>query len=288
MNFLTVFETQWQTSNHSELSLLFKEIKVDNFVFVPQKYGFANKFYQIEALNEITRLRPDAKIWIGTPGINSGNFKELPSLKTMTTYLKDIYNALTHPKQVAGIYYNQESLYGDIIYATNTNTFITMNPQVTLMQKTKQALIDIIGKDTMLWIPYYGYGGNAATIIKNIGYVADGTKIFDYVCMQPHYLFEPSLSQGNFNGIISSMQYQEICYRNAVKAYPGSSNTKTKIGFEVEYSQAPQYYKNFPEYIKNLKPLRGDYPYVIYWQMSGCSLNEYQKMIEDLNNFICG
>ena len=139
MNFLTVFETQWQTSNHSELSLLFKEIKVDNFVFVPQKYGFANKFYQIEALNEITRLRPDAKIWIGTPGINSGNFKELPSLKTMTTYLKDIYNALTHPKQVAGIYYNQESLYGDIIYATNTNTFITMNPQVTLMQKTKQA-----------------------------------------------------------------------------------------------------------------------------------------------------
>ena len=134
-------------------------------------------------------------------------------------------------------------------------------------------LLDIyhdLGSEGFSFYPICCYGANAAAIIKNIGYVSDSVQIFDYVLLQPHVLFEPSTTNGNFAGITASMSANQICYRNGVNAVAAKTSS-TQIGFEMEYGlyreNAEALYNQYASAFFDYK----SYPQAFYWESFGDS-----------------
>lgn len=286
MKFITLFETQCSLNSNYLYDTLMKNVEATDFVFVPKAYGSANKNTQITALNKILSIKSSAKLWIGTPGITSANYTSLPSLTTMKNFINDVYNGLSNKNAVAGIYYNQESIYGSMTYSTNIVSGTQPgNKQVKLMSDVKSSLNAIIGTNQMLWIPYYGYGSNAATIIKNIGYVADTTTIFKYVCLQPHYLFEPDLSPNNLLGVQYSVKNNKICYRDGVAVISSPISGKPTIGFEMEYTPESGYSSRYQEYVNTFNSYKSK-PHGFYWQTSSATSNEFTTIMNTINAFL--
>jgi hypothetical protein len=275
IKFITVFETQYGLDKKLLYDML-ANVKATDYVFIPKAYGNANYKKIASMINSLLEKKPTAKVWIGTPGINSTNFTSLPSVNTIINFITDIQKSIYGSQGViSGVYYNQEAMYG---------TPDQINKQIHLMQEVKKKIYRLLGTDRMLWIPYYGVGRNAASIIKNIALVADGYDIFNYVILQPHYLFEPKESKGNFKGITYSIKKNRICYRNGIPAYFGKVRGSRKIGFEMEYSPNPTYYCNYKDYCNTFCSMT-DIPYGYYWQTYQGSTKEYATIKAELNMF---
>lgn len=286
MKFITLFETQCGINENYVYNTLMKNVDATDFVFSPKPYGTANKYTQITALNKILSVKSTAKLWIGTPGITYNNYKTLPSMATMKNYISDVYNGLNNKQAVAGLYYNQEAIYGDLAYITNlANGTKDGNKQVKLMTDVKGILKNIIGTTQMLWIPYYGYGDNAAEVIKKVGYVADTTTIFKYVCLQPHYLFEPEKSPNNLLGVQYSVKNNKICYRNGVAVISSPVSGKATIGFEMEYKPGSGFEDRYTEYVSTFSSYKSK-PHGFYWETSSGTESEYIKIHNVINEFL--
>ncbi len=283
MKFITIFETQYSFNSRDDYKKFIQNVEATDFVFVPKAYGSANKNIQIEMLNKITSLRSNAKIWIGTPGIDSKNYTGLPSLTTMKNFIQDVYKGLRNPSAVAGVYYNQESIYGDMNYNASNNSDFN-NKEIRLMHDVKNMISSIIGKNTMIWIPYYGYGTNAATIIKKVGHVADKTNLFKYVFLQPHYLFEPEKSPNNLLGVQYSVRNNRVCYRDGAPAVSSTTSGKATIGFEMEYSYKHQNEHLYQEY-KNTFSSYKNQPCGFYWEDKSGSPTACEKIKDTINEF---
>src|SRR5690606_15797959 len=128
---------------------------------------------------------------------------------------------------IAGVYMNMESIYGTVNYSS-----LLGNSCIKLMNDLSFRVKNNLAKK-FLWIPYYGYGVNATTIIKNIGYVANQSTIFDYVLIQPHYYFDDTIA-ANIDGLQSSVSNQGVRYRDGVLVTPMLSTNV--IGAEMEMS----------------------------------------------------
>lgn len=203
----------------------------------------------------------------------------------MKGFISDVYNGLSKKSAVAGVYYNQESIYGTMTYSNNIISGTQPgNKQVKLMSDVKNSLTSIIGTNQMLWIPYYGYGTNAGTIIKNIGYVADTTTIFKYVCLQPHYLFDPDKSPNNLKEVQYSANNNKICYRDGVAVISSSVSDKPIIGFEMEYAPGTSYSSRYDEYVSTFNSSKSK-PHGFYWQTSSANLSEFNKIKDIMNEF---
>lgn len=290
MKFLTFTELQHDQEYVNDIySNLFKVTEATDVIYIPNAYLYANVNKQIDVLNSILAVNPNIKIWIGTPGITSENFTTPPSLATMEAFIKDTYNALSNPNAVEGVYFNQEAIYGDLTYGNMLNGSLPGDKQVQLMNNTKNMLNGIIGKNNMLWVPYYGFGDDPATIIKNLGYVADTLSIFTYVCVQPHYAFDPTV-ESNLNGVKYSVENNRICYRDGVPVISSPVAGKPTIGYEMEYSHntcTPEIEDRYQAYVDTFNTLKSK-PMGFYWDVTICSTEEinYADEITVVNNTI--
>ena len=171
-----------------------------------------------------------------------------------------------YTSNIVGIYMNQESVYGTVNYSS-----LLTNSEIKLMNDLSYRVHANLGKK-FLWIPYYGFGTNAATIIKNIGYVANTTNIYDYVVIQPHYYFDSSV-YSNLNGVYQSVQKQSVTYRDGVVVVPKTSSTVIGVEMEINnaitYSPPDQsYLGRYNEYVSTFGGFLGSYPFAYYWDGS--------------------
>lgn len=208
---------------------------------------------------QIYNKRQTARIWLGTPRYTSSDKPTYDQVRTHLTNLKtafmnDSVGRNIWRNSVKGIYLNMETVYGTVDYTSASS--LTKNASIKFandvsyfVHNTLQTLGTSVGtKLDFLWIPYYGYNPNAATIIKNIGHVIAKTNIFDLAIIQPTYYFYYTGSGKNISpksetdaalaanlvGVKSSLDANNICYRDRVAVTSRASNATATVGFEME------------------------------------------------------
>ncbi len=250
---------------------------VTDFIIIPKEaahYGASETGYKtnlapfmVNVITQIVSRKSSAKIWIGTPGISSLNYtiagSSLDPIYNYLSHVRDQIGASVWKKNIGGVYMNQEAVYGAIDYND-----IYQNPCVKLMSGLSDRVRTFL-KTKFLWIPYYGYGNNAADIIKKIGYVANKTDIFDYVVIQPHYYFDETVPE-NLTGVRHCVSKQTICYRDGIAVTEKTS--KTIIGPEMELSWKvvpPNNYADcvarYNEYVAAFSEFKNTKPIIFYW-----------------------
>ena len=276
MKAITFTHAQY-TSSSLSWSYLYNCDATD-FVFIPPQYPTpSNEASSMAAAIKTLvdgRGTKTTNIYIGTPGINSVNFVQNPSASTLTSFLSSVYNksiisSSIYLSKIAGAYMNQEAIYGSFDYNNVLTGTLPGNIQVKRMNDIKNWVkAGNIGGTNFIWIPYYGYGTDPGTIIKNIGHVADKVQIFDYVMMQPHVFFDQTTTNGNFNGIKYSMNLGKVCYRNGVYVIANKVST-TQIGYEMEFNIYNSNYSTL--YAQYTAAFAGytSYPQAFYWSGYG-------------------
>lgn len=219
----------------------------------------------VAAANELIDANSSIKIWVGTPGIDSTCYSSATSSNCLSAFTDFITTIKTNlgttrwSNNVVGVYYNQESIYNTVNYSS-----LISNAEIKLMNDFAYRVHTTFYKDLM-WIPYYGYGTNAATIIKNIGYIANTTNIFDCVIMQPSYMANNDTeSYSNFAGICASVDNQYVCYRNGVNVVTKPSTVKTVIGAEMELNTYNT--TTYSTYVSFFSGYVGSNALAYYWQ----------------------
>ncbi len=211
----------------------------------------------------ITQEVPDANIWIATPHMTS-----MTHPYYFSTALEKVYDYLLEIKRsfpviwennIKGVYLNTEAVIGEVDYQN-----IYDNYSLSFMNDLSFRVHEYLDKQLM-WIPYYGYGENAANVIKKLGFVANTTPIFDIILIQPHYYFDGTVKR-NFDAIFNSILRQEICYRDLVPVVKRTSNATATLGFLNEisshvnsdptgiYARRYQLYKFYFTGLRNLYP----------------------------------
>lgn len=273
---ICIFDTQVGSFNSSSWDSLAAS-PVTDYIFIPKdigayggnKEGYINNLAPIvlNFIQQITTRKPNASIWIGTPGINSTNYNSATSsLDPFYDFILSLKTALGNTvweTNIAGIYMNMEAIYGTV----DENNLIT-NSCIKLMNDLSYRIHVNLEKE-FLWIPYYGYGNIAATLIKNIGLVANKNTIFDYVVLQPHYYFDDTVPT-NIDGVQTSVTKQAITYRDGVIVTPKTS--QTIIGAEMEMSwkiippnNYPDFLARYTSYVNAFAQFKDVYPIIYYW-----------------------
>ena len=243
---------------------------------------------------------PNANIWIGTPHMTSMTHPYFynTALNKVYDYILEIKKSmpLIWEKNIKGIYMNTEAVIGKVYYSN-----INANYTISFMNDLGYRIHEYLDKE-FLWIPYYGYGDNAAEVIKKLGYIANTTPIFDYILIQPHYFFDGD-SIKNLDGVFYSVINQEICYRDKTPIISRTTNATAKIGFLIEVSSiinwdnTNTYQKRYNLYVFYYKGLRSIFPSGFY---SGGAIdldikriynfykaNYYsEQLVDSINNFI--
>jgi len=202
---------------------------------------------------------PDAKIWIGTPHMTSMTHPYFYStaLNKIYDYILELKNSmpLIWENNIKGIYMNTEAIIGKVYYSN-----IYANFTISFMNDLSYRIHSYLDKQ-FLWVPYYGYGDNAAEVIKKLGYIANTTPIFDYILIQPHYFFDGDHIK-NLDGVFYSVINQEIRYRDNATVINRLPRATAKIGFLVEVSSivnwdnSGEYKKRYSLYVYNYIGLR--------------------------------
>ncbi len=254
MKALLIFSSQYGNTSYNWSNVY--ACDAEDFVFTPIGSSNIDEQSMATAIDKLVAGRTKTtNIWIGTQSIHSGNFGSFTSASTVTTYLANVYKKLSTASKakVKGAYMNQESFYTPSLNYTNFASNTEVKTMIGIKDWVKSGNLGTNGKG-FLWIPYYGYGTNAATIIKNIAYAADSVQIFDYCILQPHYFFEPSTAPGNLAGVKYSIDANKVCYRDGVKVIANKVSS-TVIGFEMEYqtSVSEARYKEYTDTFANSK-----------------------------------
>lgn len=265
----------WQNIAQSDATdFVLQQIKPDY-----ENYNMIADTFIIPIINNIVKFRKNDQIWIGTPQINYKNVdiskKSLIPFYSYIQYIKGKIEQDVWKNNVAGIYMNAESIYGDVDYNN-----LTKHEEINLMYNLSKKIHAEL-KKKFLWIPYYtSIVANPAEVIKKLGLVANTTNIFDYVIIQPGYFNNPEL-ESNMTGIVQSINRQVVCYRDGI---PVSSKTsKTIIGAEMELDASKvndiEYSKRYGEYTNDFGPFLNKYPIAFYWQ------GDFNNAIIEVNKF---
>ncbi|MBN2853226.1 MAG: DUF4855 domain-containing protein [Clostridia bacterium] len=224
---------------------------------------------------------PEASLYIATPHMNSMThpyyFKN--SLEKIYRYFLEIEKSLPEifDANVTGFYMNTEAIIGEVDYHDLTSNFT-----VSIMNDLSYRIHEYLHKK-FLWIPYYGYGDNAAEIIKRVGYIANTTPFFDYILIQPHYYFDGD-SRKNLDAVFYSVINQKICYRDMVPVIEKTSNASAEIGFlnelnsMIRWDSSKTFEKRFGLYTYNFKGLRNSFPSGFY--TGGVNDVDYQRIAD--------
>jgi hypothetical protein len=277
---ICIFLTQTPTLTDADWTAIAASKCLD-FIIIPKDagtYGTSEEEYIanlspliVDCINKLTSKKPDAKIWIGTPGISSLNYTQsaATSLNPILAYINSVRSNVGETiwnKNIRGIYMNCEAIYGDLNYDN-----LSANSTVKLMSSLSAKIHSDLNKE-FLWIPYYGYGVYADDIIKKIAHVACDSTIFDFVVIQPHYYFdETNTYKKNLYGVRSSSIKQSVCRTDG--SIVTSKLSKTLIGAEMEldwHIVPPNNYTDwtsrFDTYTSSLGDLNAtNVPLIFYW-----------------------
>ncbi len=270
-----IFESQYGLEVGQQIVTEIAQTNATDLIFSTLFTEEASAEAMAEAINIAVDVSPSKSIWIGTPSVNSNNYSSsTTTYEQLIAFTNSVYNLIndTAKLKVRGIYMNQESFYSGTIDYDN----FSQNMEVLRMMDIKNYAKS--NNWEFLWVPYYGYGDNAAKIIKDIGYGADSVQIFDYVVMQPHYMFDATV-QSNLQGVKLSCDANKVTYRDGV-AVIANKVSVTDIGFEMEYVQGnPKY----DEYYDKYYSIRNSSPSVFYWQ--GATVIEAIDAVNVINAF---
>lgn len=212
---------------------------------------------------------PGHNIWFGTPHIPAptatmtlaqyatGVNSHANLVKKFIDIVKSRYNTRFSNgfnARVRGFYMNHEHLntlpYDAGQVALNYNN-LTAHPEVAMFDAISQHVQITLGR-SFIWVPFFGVGGYYMTIIKDIGYIANRTNIFNIVFLQPQYYFgfpiettqktEYSYTAlANLAAIHESMRLNRVVYRkNASGVFPEvcSKTSSTLIGCQMETDES--------------------------------------------------
>lgn len=239
--------------------------------------------------------KSSASIFIGTPAIDgsSGNFQNASMYSYLVTYINDLKAALgTNWSSITGIYMNAESIWGTVDYAN-----LITNPTIKLFNNLAYDVHVTFGKKFM-WVPYYTVKeADAATKVKNIGYVANKTNIFDYILIQPQYYFngtsgcEAPLS--NLDGVYYSVTKQAVTYRDGTLVVAKSSGATAQIGVQMEIDGNTMvnsaFSSRYNAYVSKFSPFVNNYPLSFYMGAKGDAgtpvLGQFYNLISKVNSF---
>jgi hypothetical protein len=291
---ITLSVTQCQSFTDSDWQALGNSNSTD-FVIIPlsaynygsNQTGYINQLAPIviNAINQLVSKRSSAKIWIGTPGIDSTNYSiastSLDPFYNYTTYIQTQIGTTIWSNNIRGVYMNEEAVYGPVDYSN-----LMGNATIKLMNDLSYRVHTNLSKK-FLWIPYYGYGSDPATIIKNIGYVTNKNTIYDYVMIQPHYYFDSTV-QSNLNGVYFSVNNQAVSYRDGVIVTPKTSSTIIGVEMECDWHIVPpnsysDYQGRYNEYVSKFSGFKGSYPFAFYWD--GTLTSALNSLINPFYNY---
>ena len=180
------------------------------------------KEYATKLINCANELKERVNIWMG-------------GSQYFDTYVEGFYMCREHIL-VPGDEEKGKPVYGVTLTASNP----TAHPQVAMMNIVSNHVHNTL-KKKMMWIPYYGVGGNWNNTIYSIGVVANKTNIYDYVFLQPSYYFNPGTSNGvdvnvdNLYAVRESITLNKVVGRpSAYSVVTGNKTSNTKIGAEME------------------------------------------------------
>lgn len=271
---------QYGDTSHSVL----QNCNATDYVFTPmQAVASITDTHAKNMADAITKLLnvragKTTNIWIGTPSVNSSNAWSGYTAAQLTQFVKNVYTKLSSAARakVAGVYMNQESIYGDMDYTDVLGGSKDANNQIRIMKQVRDFVKSgAVHGTQFLWCPYYGRGTNAATIIKKIGHVADKVQIFDYVILQPNTIFyNSSDTNGNLDGVKYSVNRNKVCYRNDVYVIASKVST-TAIGYEMEYVPNNSVFNDYKAAFASYK----NKPWMFYWQ------NDLNSAVSEINEW---
>ena len=127
------------------------------------------------AIEKLINLRPGktTNILIGTPSIHSTNAWSGYTAAQLTQFVKNVYARLstTARSKIAGVYMNQESIYGNMDYNNVLGGTLDANNQIKIMKQVRDFVkTGAVHGTKFMWCPYYGYGSNAATKVTSMVY----------------------------------------------------------------------------------------------------------------------
>lgn len=188
----------------------------------------------------IYQRKSEARFWIGTPKYDMNTQPVYNFIKGSIEEIKNVFMADTTGRTiwnncVKGVYLNMERIYDKITYSAsvdqnNTKSFLIAKNLSNYVHNT----LDL----NLLWIPYYGYGSDPETVIKDLAYMVARTNIFDIVIIQPRYYFDDDFTPDNvlvknLDAVKYSVNCNNICYRDGNEVFTRTCYN-AKVGFEME------------------------------------------------------
>lgn len=220
--------------------------------------------YEIELAKRILAINPNAKFWFSLPHtkiIEGATFYAEHYMDVIYPKVKIAFSEEEFEKNVGGLYWSTEDAGGNAFDVENQVDF--GNPAV----KAAKYCSDILHEDnkTLMWIPYTSAGRQ----YERIGFISNLTDVFDYVYMQPGYLWHAE-KEPYVGYIKSSVEAGAVLNSNGA-IYGGEKKSSTVIGVEIELdrkvisgNEAEAHMTRYNAYVENFSQFKSDKLIAIY------------------------
>lgn len=243
--------------------------------------------FAIEFAERLVAINPKIEIWYTFPDIFIASLAELYIEPFLHYYdrLKSGTDRKIWKKNIKGMYWAREDVPVVMYDNLNTENLVDFDNATV---KAMKACTDAAHEDGKLtfWCPYFRNNDNVA---RPIGYVANQTNIFDYVILQPGYMFDESL-KGNID-IIKNATLKNSVFESDDMPYGGEKKSNTMIGPEIEMqaedfngSKGEAAVARYQAYVDNYKDMLGQYSMAFYCGSRPSQMDE--KVIEFLSEFL--
>lgn len=235
--------------------------------------------YEIELAKRILAINPDAKFWFSLPHtkmIEGATFYAEHYMNIIYPKIKIAFSEEEFDKNVGGLYWSTEDAGGTVFDTENQVDF--GNPIV----KAAKYCSDILHEEdkTLMWIPYTTMGQQ----YDRIGFISNLTDVFDYVYLQPGYLWHEE-KEPFVNYIKNSVEAGAVLSTSGT-IYGGEKKSSTVIGVEIELDnkvvigkEAENHMRRYNAYVDNFSQFKSDKLIAIY---SSNSTNMFTDTVTNL------
>ncbi len=235
--------------------------------------------YEIELAKRILAINPNAKFWFSLPHtkmIEGATFYAEHYMDIIYPKIKIAFSEEEFDKNVGGLYWSTEDAGGTVFDTENQVDF--GNPIV----KAAKYCSDILHEEdkTLMWIPYTTMGQQ----YDRIGFISNLTDVFDYVYLQPGYLWHEE-KEPFVNYIKNSVEAGAVLSTSGT-IYGGEKKSSTVIGVEIELDnkvvigkEAENHMRRYNAYVDNFSQFKSDKLIAIY---SSNSTNMFTDTVTNL------
>lgn len=199
--------------------------------------------HQIRAAERILEHIPDARLWFTFPTVRiysmALNFYE-PFTNIIYNGIKEHFAGEVWENNIMGFYFADEEVSYYMMHFDYENEVDFGNPMVRLMlQLSRRVRAD---DKKMLWLPFSAPRGLSEVSpgvshsrVSRIGHIANRTDIFDYVLMQPNFLFYNETAM-NLEAARMSTELNTVVDSGG-NIIGGSKISSTSIGVVIELEE---------------------------------------------------